>query len=301
MEPQHNNLSNHAHHHQQQLEQHHSYLPTIQDNFNQICAPRSDQELGGQIVNQTLGDNFIQTPRAFYASECNGPEQRFYCSSRVQATRSTLTSDSTFPGLMHGSDQQHQAVYWLNSTQEPHQAYRAPPPPPLIANYAAEHPAADIEASFGLSGLEPTLETAQQCAEPPPVPASCYAGELRSAGGGAQTNQSYAANGQRALTNRHEGQPATGGHEVGVAAPGEPERPAVGPAVGEQNLDEGCAPERVIQRSKANKKERRRTQSINQAFSDLRRHIPDVPSDTKLSKINRIVRHILESGASYHV
>lgn len=47
-------------------------------------------------------------------------------------------------------------------------------------------------------------------------------------------------------------------------------------------------PERIIQRVKANKKERRRTQSINQAFSELRRHIPDVPSDTKLSKIKTL-------------
>lgn len=48
------------------------------------------------------------------------------------------------------------------------------------------------------------------------------------------------------------------------------------------------APEKVIQRVKANKKERRRTQSINHAFSELRRHIPDVPSDTKLSKIKTL-------------
>jgi len=47
-------------------------------------------------------------------------------------------------------------------------------------------------------------------------------------------------------------------------------------------------PERIIQRTKANKKERRRTQSINQAFGELRRHIPDVPSDTKLSKIKTL-------------
>lgn len=33
------------------------------------------------------------------------------------------------------------------------------------------------------------------------------------------------------------------------------------------------------------KKERRRTQSINSAYSSLREHIPNVPSDTKLSKV----------------
>lgn len=38
-------------------------------------------------------------------------------------------------------------------------------------------------------------------------------------------------------------------------------------------------------RSTANKKERRRTQSINSAFAFLRDCIPNVPSDTKLSKV----------------
>jgi len=37
-------------------------------------------------------------------------------------------------------------------------------------------------------------------------------------------------------------------------------------------------------RNTANKKERRRTQSINNAFTELRDCIPNVPSDTKLSK-----------------
>lgn len=46
---------------------------------------------------------------------------------------------------------------------------------------------------------------------------------------------------------------------------------------------------RVIKRrNTANKKERRRTQSINNAFSDLRDCIPNVPSDTKLSKIKTL-------------
>lgn len=46
---------------------------------------------------------------------------------------------------------------------------------------------------------------------------------------------------------------------------------------------------RVVKRRKtANKKERRRTQSINNAFSDLRDCIPNVPSDTKLSKIKTL-------------
>ena len=47
---------------------------------------------------------------------------------------------------------------------------------------------------------------------------------------------------------------------------------------------------RVIKRrsSAANKKERRRTQSINNAFAELRDCIPNVPSDTKLSKIKTL-------------
>lgn len=36
------------------------------------------------------------------------------------------------------------------------------------------------------------------------------------------------------------------------------------------------------------KKERRRTQNINAAFAELRKHIPNVPSDTKLSKIKTL-------------
>uniref|UniRef100_A0A8C4Q840 Heart and neural crest derivatives expressed 2 n=1 Tax=Eptatretus burgeri TaxID=7764 RepID=A0A8C4Q840_EPTBU len=38
----------------------------------------------------------------------------------------------------------------------------------------------------------------------------------------------------------------------------------------------------------APRKERRRTQSINSAFAELRGHIPNVPSDTKLSKIKTL-------------
>lgn len=41
-------------------------------------------------------------------------------------------------------------------------------------------------------------------------------------------------------------------------------------------------------RTTANKKERRRTQSINNAYADLRDCIPNVPSDTKLSKIKTL-------------
>lgn len=44
----------------------------------------------------------------------------------------------------------------------------------------------------------------------------------------------------------------------------------------------------IKRRSTANKKERRRTLSINNAFADLRECIPNVPADTKLSKIKTL-------------
>ncbi|KAK3577095.1 hypothetical protein CHS0354_037125 [Potamilus streckersoni] len=44
----------------------------------------------------------------------------------------------------------------------------------------------------------------------------------------------------------------------------------------------------IKRRTSANKKERRRTESINHAFSQLRECIPNVPSDTKLSKIKTL-------------
>ncbi|XP_063696899.1 heart- and neural crest derivatives-expressed protein 2-like [Culicoides brevitarsis] len=44
----------------------------------------------------------------------------------------------------------------------------------------------------------------------------------------------------------------------------------------------------VKRRNTANKKERRRTQSINSAYLSLREHIPNVPEDTKLSKIKTL-------------
>ncbi|XP_046665619.1 heart- and neural crest derivatives-expressed protein 2-like isoform X2 [Homalodisca vitripennis] len=53
--------------------------------------------------------------------------------------------------------------------------------------------------------------------------------------------------------------------------------------------DNGSPVIRVVKRrNTANKKERRRTQSINNAFADLRDCIPNVPADTKLSKIKTL-------------
>uniref|UniRef100_A0A3B4GG36 Heart- and neural crest derivatives-expressed protein 2 n=1 Tax=Pundamilia nyererei TaxID=303518 RepID=A0A3B4GG36_9CICH len=43
-----------------------------------------------------------------------------------------------------------------------------------------------------------------------------------------------------------------------------------------------------LRRPTANRKERRRTQSINSAFAELRECIPNVPADTKLSKIKTL-------------
>lgn len=60
------------------------------------------------------------------------------------------------------------------------------------------------------------------------------------------------------------------------------------------------APRVVKRRCTANKKERRRTQSINTAFSSLREHIPGIPGDTKLSKIKTLkhaiayINHLME-------
>lgn len=63
----------------------------------------------------------------------------------------------------------------------------------------------------------------------------------------------------------------------------------------------------IRRRTTANRKERRRTLSINNAFSNLRCSIPNVPSDTKLSKIKTLrlaisyityLNNILERGDS---
>lgn len=55
-----------------------------------------------------------------------------------------------------------------------------------------------------------------------------------------------------------------------------------------QAVREGGVVVRPKRRNTANKKERRRTQSINNAFADLRDCIPNVPADTKLSKIKTL-------------
>lgn len=44
----------------------------------------------------------------------------------------------------------------------------------------------------------------------------------------------------------------------------------------------------IIPRGFANRKERKRTLTMNSAFSELRDHIPNVPPDTKLSKIKTL-------------
>lgn len=56
----------------------------------------------------------------------------------------------------------------------------------------------------------------------------------------------------------------------------------------EMSLNSNSIVRVVKRRNTANKKERRRTQSINNAFADLRDCIPNVPADTKLSKIKTL-------------
>lgn len=59
----------------------------------------------------------------------------------------------------------------------------------------------------------------------------------------------------------------------------------------------------------SSKKERRRTQNINTAFADLRGCIPNVPTDTKLSKIKTLrlaisyIQHLMQqlNDERYHV
>lgn len=50
----------------------------------------------------------------------------------------------------------------------------------------------------------------------------------------------------------------------------------------------GCRRRKAKPKTATSRKERRRTQNINAAFEDLRKHIPNVPSDTKLSKIKTL-------------
>ncbi|KAL0273094.1 UNVERIFIED_CONTAM: hypothetical protein PYX00_005851 [Menopon gallinae] len=56
----------------------------------------------------------------------------------------------------------------------------------------------------------------------------------------------------------------------------------------DMNINSSSIVRVVKRRNTANKKERRRTQSINNAFADLRDCIPNVPADTKLSKIKTL-------------
>ncbi|XP_066535916.1 heart- and neural crest derivatives-expressed protein 2 [Hoplias malabaricus] len=69
---------------------------------------------------------------------------------------------------------------------------------------------------------------------------------------------------------------------------------AVAPSLSPPGLEHfGAAGPGSAQRGKprrptANRKERRRTQSINSAFAELRECIPNVPADTKLSKIKTL-------------
>lgn len=61
-----------------------------------------------------------------------------------------------------------------------------------------------------------------------------------------------------------------------------------GSPTSKQDVNGGCRRRRAKPKTATSRKERRRTQNINAAFDDLRKHIPNVPSDTKLSKIKTL-------------
>ena len=58
--------------------------------------------------------------------------------------------------------------------------------------------------------------------------------------------------------------------------------------VNRREVSGGCRRRKAKPKAATSRKERRRTQNINAAFDDLRKHIPNVPSDTKLSKIKTL-------------
>lgn len=58
--------------------------------------------------------------------------------------------------------------------------------------------------------------------------------------------------------------------------------------VNRREVGGGCRRRKAKPKAATSRKERRRTQNINAAFDDLRKHIPNVPSDTKLSKIKTL-------------
>ncbi|BES91406.1 Helix-loop-helix DNA-Hypothetical protein domain [Nesidiocoris tenuis] len=67
--------------------------------------------------------------------------------------------------------------------------------------------------------------------------------------------------------------------------------PSAAVSCAHQGVENGQIPvfrDSYKKRTTCNKKERRRTRSINNAFADLRDRIPNVPADTKLSKIKTL-------------
>lgn len=82
---------------------------------------------------------------------------------------------------------------------------------------------------------------------------------------------------------------AGAGPGLGVTVNGNDPCHSLGGGGGNATKEPYAAPPRFIKRRvTANRKERRRTLSINTAFADLRDCIPNVPSDTKLSKIKTL-------------
>lgn len=77
----------------------------------------------------------------------------------------------------------------------------------------------------------------------------------------------------------------------------QPQLPDNAPQFSASSLSTAVPFEPPKRRNTANRKERRRTQSINNAFADLRDCIPNVPADTKLSKIKTL--RLAKSYISY--
>lgn len=72
-----------------------------------------------------------------------------------------------------------------------------------------------------------------------------------------------------------------------IQAPGYPSEFGVPGPAHDSQLD-GLSARMGKRRASGPKKERRRTESINTAFAELRECIPNVPADTKLSKIKTL-------------
>ncbi|KAL7672646.1 hypothetical protein ACOME3_007529 [Neoechinorhynchus agilis] len=97
------------------------------------------------------------------------------------------------------------------------------------------------------------------------------------------TNQYYVIN-QPSPYDRWYNHQSNGHHQFYYDSRNQPFSYTDGFCLNSEDIDPRCSRRRIS----ANKKERRRTQSINNAFAHLRNCIPNVPKDTKLSKIKTL-------------